>query len=109
MNERRGAIDSLDARKDRMVTEDPKTAVALGYDCDGDDLPRVLAKGRGAVAAQIIAIAEDHGVAIHRDEDLVEVLDRLQIDAPIPVAAFAAVAEILAHLYRLNDDMGKRQ
>ena len=46
-------------------------------------------------------------MAVHRDEDLVEVLDRLEIDAPIPVAAFAAVAEILAHLYRLNDDMGK--
>lgn len=91
-----------------MVTEDPTTAVALGYDRDSDDLPRVLAKGRGAVAAQIVAIAEDNGVAIHRDEDLVEVLDRLEIDAPIPVAAFAAVAEILAHLYRLNDDMGKK-
>lgn len=90
-----------------MVTEDPKTAVALGYDRNEDDLPRVLAKGRGAIAAQIIAIAEEHGVAIHRDEDLVEVLDRLEINAPIPVAAFAAVAEILAHLYRINDDMGK--
>lgn len=90
-----------------MVTEDPKTAVALGYDRHGGDLPRVLAKGRGAIAAQIVAIAEEHGVAIHRDEDLVEVLDKLEINAPIPVAAFAAVAEILAHLYRLNDDLGK--
>ncbi|MEZ5930487.1 MAG: EscU/YscU/HrcU family type III secretion system export apparatus switch protein [Alphaproteobacteria bacterium] len=90
-----------------MVTEDPKTAVALGYERFGNDLPRVLAKGRGAIAAQIIAIAEEHGVAIHRDEDLVAVLDRLEINAPIPVAAFAAVAEILAHLYKLNDRMGK--
>ena len=89
------------------MTKDPTTAVALGYERGGDDLPRVLAKGRGAVADQIIAVAEEHGIAIHRDEDLVEVLDRLEIDAPIPVAAFAAVAEILAHLYRLNDDMAK--
>ncbi len=109
MNRRRGVIDGLDVGKDRMVPEDPTTAVALGYERDSDDLPRVLAKGRGAIAAQIIAIAEDHGVAVHRDEDLVEVLDRLEINAPIPVAAFAAVAEILAHLYRLNDDMGKKQ
>jgi len=84
------------------VEQDPKTAVALGYDFESDDLPRVLAKGRGAVAAQIIAVAEERGIAVHRDEDLVAVLDRLEIDAPIPVAAFAAVAEILAHLYRLN-------
>lgn len=108
MNNGRGIISDLDGEKDRMVSEDPTTAVALGYDRDGDDLPKVMAKGRGAVAAQIIAVAEEHGVAIHRDEDLVEVLDRLEIDAPIPVAAFAAVAEILAHLYRLNDDMGKK-
>ncbi|MGI9420165.1 MAG: EscU/YscU/HrcU family type III secretion system export apparatus switch protein [Geminicoccaceae bacterium] len=91
-----------------MVADEPTSAVALGYERDGDDLPRVLAKGRGAVADQIIAIAEEHGIHVHRDEDLVEVLDRLEIDAPIPVAAFAAVAEILAHLYRLNDDMGNR-
>lgn len=89
------------------MTEDPKTAVALGYDRFGDDLPRVLAKGKGAIAAQIVAIAEEHGIAIHRDEDLIEVLDKLEISAPIPVAAFAAVAEILAHLYRLNDDLGR--
>lgn len=90
-----------------MVSEDPKSAVALHYDRHGDDLPRILAKGRGAIAAQMIAIAEEHGVAIHKDEDLVAVLDRLEINAPIPVAAFAAVAEILAHLYRLNDKMGR--
>lgn len=90
------------------MAKDPDVAVALGYERDGDDLPRVLAKGRGAIAAQIVAVAEEHGIAIRRDEDLVEVLDRLEIDAPIPVAAFAAVAEILAHLYRVNDKMGKK-
>ena len=95
------------AEKDLMVTDDPTVAVALGHDREGEDLPRVLAKGRGAVAAQLIAIAESHGVAIHRDEDLVEILDQLEIDAPIPVAAFAAVAEILAHLYRVNDEMAR--
>lgn len=88
------------------MEQDPKTAVALGYDFEGDDLPRVLAKGRGAIAAQIIAIAEEQGIAVHKDEDLVAVLDRLEVDSPIPVAAFAAVAEILAHLYRLN---GKKE
>jgi len=107
MNDLRDALNESDVGKDRMVPKDPTTAVALGYDRHGDDVPRVLAKGHGAIAAQIVAIAEEHGIAIHRDEDLVEVLDRLEINSPIPVAAFAAVAEILAHLYRLNDTMGK--
>ena len=89
------------------MAEDPNTAVALHYDPSGEDLPKVVAKGRGAIAEQIIAVAEEHGVAIRRDKDLVEILDQLDINTPIPVAAFAAVAEILAHLYRVNEKMGK--
>ncbi len=89
------------------MAKDPDVAVALRYDPKGDDLPRVVAKGHGAIAEQIIAVAKEHGVTVRRDQDLVDVLDRLDINAPIPVAAFAAVAEILAHLYRINDEMGR--
>lgn len=90
------------------MAKDPDIAVALHYDPKGDDVPRVVAKGHGAIAEQIIAVAVEHGVIIRRDQDLVEVLDLLEINAPIPVAAFAAVAEILAHLYRVNDGMAKK-
>jgi flagellar biosynthesis protein len=82
--------------------EDPDLAVALRYDPDREEAPRVVAKGRGAIAAQIVALARDHRVAIRRDRDLAALLAALQIDCPIPVAAFAAVAEILAQLYRAN-------
>jgi len=82
--------------------EESDLAVALSYDPERADPPRVTAKGRGAIAAQIVAIAEDHGVTVRRDRSLAQVLDTLEIDSPIPVAAFAAVAEILAHLYRAN-------
>jgi flagellar biosynthesis protein len=81
---------------------EPNLAIALRYDRDRGDLPRVSAKGRGAIAAQIVAIARAHGIEVRRDEDLAAVLETLRIDSPIPVAAFAAVAEILAHLYRAN-------
>jgi flagellar biosynthesis protein len=82
--------------------KDPDLAVALRYDPDRDDAPRVVAKGRGAIAAQIVALAREHRVAIRRDRDLAALLGALKIDSPIPVPAFAAVAEILAHLYRAN-------
>ncbi len=82
--------------------EDPDLAIALSYDPDRGDAPRVAARGRGAIAAQIVAIARDHGIAIRRDRDLAALLGTLEVDCPIPVAAFAAVAEILAHLYRAN-------
>ena len=67
--------------------------------------PRVVAKGRGALAAQIVALARDHGVAVRRDQDLAALLSTLEVDCPIPVAAFAAVAEILGHLYRANREL----
>jgi flagellar biosynthesis protein len=85
--------------------EDPDLAVALSYDPERAAAPRVVAKGRGALAAQIVAIARDHGVAIRQDRDLAALLSTLEIDCPIPVAAFAAVAEILAHLYRANREL----
>ena len=81
---------------------DSDLVIALRYDADGGGPPRVTAKGRGAIAAQILAIAEDRGIAVHRDPDLVALLGALELNTPIPVAAFAAVAEILAHLHRAN-------
>ena len=85
--------------------EDPDLAVALSYDPGRAGLPRVVAKGRGALAAQIVAIARDRGFAIRRDQDLAALLSTLEVDCPIPVAAFAAVAETLGHLYRANREL----
>ena len=88
--------------------EDPDLAIALRYDPDGEDAPRVAAKGRGAIAAQIVAVAREHGVAVRHDRSLAQLLASVEIDSPIPVAAFAAVAEILAVLYRLDQQLARR-
>jgi len=77
-------------------------AVALRYAPETGTLPEVTAKGRGAVAAQIKAIASAHGLPIERDADLLTVLDKLDVGSSIPTVAFAAIAEILAQLYRAN-------
>ena len=77
-------------------------AVALKYERPKDPAPRVTAAGRGAVAEQIIALALANGVAVREDHDLAELLAELELNSVIPLPAFAAVAEILAYLYRLN-------
>lgn len=77
-------------------------AVALGYDKQEDAAPRILATGKGVVADQILALAFAHGVRVRKDEDLIEVLSKLEVDSVIPVEAFAAVAEILSYVYRYN-------
>jgi flagellar biosynthesis protein len=60
----------------------------------------VVASGEGFIAEQIVRIALDNGITVHKDSDLVEILSKLDIDALIPVEAFAAVAEILSYIYR---------
>jgi flagellar biosynthesis protein len=81
---------------------EPDMAVALRYAPDRQELPRVVAKGRGQIARQILAQAEAYGVPVRRDQDLAQLLSVVEIDSPIPLPAFAAVAEILALLYRAN-------
>ena len=54
------------------------------------------------MAQNIIAKAEEHGIPIERDPDLLQCLTPLQIGNEIPVTAYVAVAEILAFLYTKN-------
>lgn len=74
--------------------------MALRYETETEDAPRVVASGEGFIAEQIVRIALDNGITVHKDSDLVEILSKLDIDALIPVEAFAAVAEILSYIYR---------
>lgn len=76
-------------------------AVALAYE-SGDFAPRVLAKGRGAVAEHIIAIAKEQGVFVHESKELVSMLMQVDLDDHIPAELYQAIAEILAWLYRLD-------
>ena len=82
--------------------EKQQKAVAIAHEPEGSSVPRVVASGRGAVAEQILQIAFAHGVKVREDADLLEVLSQVDVDSEIPLEAFAAVAEILAYVYRVN-------
>jgi len=62
----------------------------------------VLASGKGAIAEQILQIAFDRGIKVREDAELVDILSLIEVDALIPLEAFAAVAEILAYVYQAN-------
>jgi len=85
------------------MPERTPTAVALRYDRDQDKVPRIVASGRGAIAERILELAFAHGVKVREDADLVEILAAVDVGQQIPVAAFAAVAEILFYIYRANE------
>lgn len=78
-------------------------AVALKYERDKDDAPRVVASGRGALADRILELAAAHGIAVRPNADLAEILAAVEVGQQIPIAAFAAVAEILFYIYRANE------
>jgi flagellar biosynthesis protein len=78
-----------------------KTAVALAYS-QTDAAPRVVAKGRGLIAEQIISRAREHGVYVHESPELVSLLMQIDLDQRIPPQLYIAVAELLAWLYRLE-------
>lgn len=79
----------------------PPSAVALAYQT-GDSAPRIVAKGRGMIAEQIIERAKEHGVAVHESKELVALLMQVELDDDIPPALYRAVAELLAWLYRVE-------
>jgi flagellar biosynthetic protein FlhB len=76
-------------------------AVALGFDFATMEAPKVLAKGRNLLAEEIKAEARWAGVPIVENPPLARSLYRsVEVGAAIPVDLYAAVAAILAYLYR---------
>ena len=92
-----------DNKKDK--NSDKQKAVALGYDMGKDEAPKVVAKGQGEIAKQIIAVAQEHGIEVKKDADLVEILSALELDEFIPLEAYAAVAEILRFIYNKENKL----
>jgi flagellar biosynthesis protein len=87
----------------KKLINPPNIAVALHY--DGTRAPRVTAKGSGAVAEKIIALAEEHDVPLHADPALVKVLANVPLGDEIPRELYLAIAEVIAFAYLLS---GKR-
>ncbi len=79
-----------------------KKAVALKYDKDKDSAPKVKAKGKGETAKNIIKIAEEYNLPIKKDEDLVELLSKVEIDKDIPENLYKAVAEVFSFVYKIT-------
>ncbi len=88
-----------------MPTQDDKTrrkAVAVGYDPESDAAPRIIAKGQGLIADQIIEIARENDIHIHQDPEMAALLGQLDTNTAIPPELYQAVAEVLAFVFKLD-------
>ncbi len=83
--------------------EASSSAVALAYR-EGQVAPRVVAKGNGIIAQEIIKRAKESGIYVHESSELVALLMQVNLDDRIPPQLYLAVAELLAWLYRLEQE-----
>lgn len=102
MSDKQPTVDFTDTPRAKDEPSAITKAVAVEYDRTRDEAPMVTASGRGAIAEQILKIAFERGIKVREDAELVEILSLVEVDSPIPLEAFAAVAEILAYVYQAN-------
>ena len=88
---------------DVVVTNPTHFAVALKYDEDNMNAPRVIAKGADLIATQIRTIARDSNVPLFAAPPLARALYySTEINQEIPAGLYLAVAQVLAYVYQLK-------
>ena len=95
-----------------MATEEDKKdnktkiSVALEY-VPGEEAPKIIATGKGALAERIIEKAKESSVPIYEDSKLANTLSKLEIGEMIPPELYNIVAEILVFVDNCDKIRGK--
>ena len=88
---------------DVIITNPTHIAIALRYDRKNMRAPKVVAKGIRLNAQQIRDIAQQHQIPIIENKPLARLLfKQAKVGGEIPAQLYAAVAEILSWVYRVN-------
>lgn len=77
-----------------------KSAVGLKY--ESGSAPKVIAKGYGVLAQELIEIAKQNDVMIHQDEELNKFLHQLDLGQEIPQELYLIIAELIAFAFVLQ-------
>jgi flagellar biosynthetic protein FlhB len=86
-----------------VVVNPTHFAVAIRYIVETMPAPKVVAKGRNALALRMRSLASEHNVPIVENPPLARALYKsCEVGQEIPAHLYRAVAEILAYLFRLN-------
>ncbi|QCR31812.1 flagellar biosynthesis protein FlhB [Lysinibacillus sp. SGAir0095] len=88
---------------DVVITNPTHYAIALKYDDQNMEAPKVVAKGTDYVAQKIKLIAKENDVVMVENRPLARAMyDQVEIDQQVPEEFFKAIAEILAYVYRIK-------
>ncbi|MCA0969157.1 EscU/YscU/HrcU family type III secretion system export apparatus switch protein [Halobacillus litoralis] len=88
------------------MNEKRREAIALSYQ-EQEAAPKVVAKGKGFVADNILEKAKEGDVPVQEDASLVELLSELNINEQIPEELYHVVAEVFAFIYKSDQDFKK--
>lgn len=86
------------------MPEDPDVAIALQYNKQNDNAPRVIAKGMRLRSDKIRAIAKEYNIPIMRNVTLADALYRVEVGQEVPEELYDAVAEVLNLVYALHQE-----
>lgn len=90
-------------KADVVVTNPTHYAVALRYDQARGDAPVVVAKGTDLIALKIRNVAQENDVPVLEAAPLARALyHSTELEQPIPVGLYRAVAMVLAYVYHLR-------
>ncbi len=88
---------------DFVVKNPSHVALAVKYNQEMDEAPKVIAKGADLLAEQIIEIASAYGIPVVENIPLSRALFRLvRVNQSIPPQLYRAVAETLLYVYKLK-------
>lgn len=88
---------------DLVVTNPTQIAIALKYNPEEMDAPKVVAKGKGEIAAKIRMIAAEHGVPIIERKPVAQALYRdVKVGQQIPVEMYEIFVELMAYVYKIT-------
>lgn len=106
MQAARRRLTAIIPTADVVITNPTHFAVALKYDRHKNAAPLVIAKGADEMALAIRQLAREHSVALVENRFLArELYEQVQENHEIPEGLYAAVAEVLAYVYRLKGAM----
>jgi flagellar biosynthesis protein FlhB len=87
-----------------VITNPTHLAIALRYERGVDQVPLVLAKGADKIAERIKLLAIENEVPIVENKPLARAMyDVVEPGDPLPTEFFAAVAEVLAYVFRQKE------
>ncbi len=91
------------------MADEPDIAIAIKYDKEKDNAPRVVAKGIRVRAEKLREIAKQNNIPLMRNVALANALFRVEVGEEVPEELYDAVAEVLNFVYALKEEQTKKK